>query len=64
MTNEVVVNKIDCFQVDGDENNPVSAQTILPDISNFQLLGKDLKNGVKCQKWQKTLKGGGGEVAV
>jgi len=56
MTNEVVVNKIDCFQVDGDEDNAVTAQTILPDISSFQLLGKDLKNGVKCQKWQKSEK--------
>jgi len=56
MTNEVVVNKIDCFQVDGDQDNAVSAQTILPDISSFQLIGKDLKNGHKCQKWQKTEK--------
>ena len=53
MTNEVVVNKIDCFQVDGDQDNSVSAQSILPDISTFELIGKDLKNGQKCQKWQK-----------
>ena len=55
MTNEEVVNKIDCFQVDGDESNPVSAQTILPDISAFQLITiSEVKNGEKCQKWQKT----------
>ena len=55
MTNEVVVNKIDCFQVDGDESNPVSAQSILPDISTFQLISlSEVKNGEKCQKWQKT----------
>ena len=55
MTNEVIVNKIDCFQVDGDESNPVSAQSILPDISSFQLITiSEVKNGEKCQKWQKT----------
>lgn len=54
MTDEDVVNKISCFQVDGDSSNPVSAQTILPDISTFKLISKsELKNGHKCQKWQK-----------
>ena len=53
MTNEEVTNKIDCFQVDGDSSNPVSAQSMLPDISDFNLIGKELKHGNKCQKWQK-----------
>jgi len=53
MTNEVVVNKIDCFKVDGNDLFRVEAQSILPDISEFELVGDDLKNGQECQKWQK-----------
>ena len=53
MTNEEVTNEINCFQVDGDNSSPVSAQSMLPDISDFDLIGKELKQGSKCQKWQK-----------
>merc|ERR1719244_2044912 len=53
MTNEVVVNEIDCFAVDGDKENKIKPQSILPDISEFELIGDDLKNGQECQKWQK-----------
>ena len=53
MTNEEVTNEINCFQVDGDNSSPVSAQSMLPDISDFDLIGKELKQGAKCQKWQK-----------
>jgi len=53
MTNEVVVNEIDCFAVDGDKENKIEPQSILPDISEFELIGDDLKNGQECQKWQK-----------
>merc|ERR1719427_1726500 len=53
MTNEVVVNEIDCFAVDGDKDNKIEPQSILPDISEFELVGDDLKNGQECQKWQK-----------
>jgi len=54
MTNEEVTNEIDCFQVDGDQENVVTAQSMLPDISDFSMLAMELKNGHKCQKWQKT----------
>jgi len=59
MTNEIVANEIDCFQVDGGQDGPVTAQSMLPDISDFELLGKELKNGDKCQKWQKIERIGG-----
>ena len=53
MTNEVVTNEMSCFQVDGGEDGPVEAQSMLPDISDFDHLGRDLKEGHECQKWQK-----------
>ena len=53
MTNEEVTNKIDCFQVDGGSDGPVTAQSMLPDLSDFKLTGVGLKNGVKCDKWQR-----------
>jgi len=53
MTNEVVTNEIDCFQVDGDSGMRVLPQSMLPDISDFSLVGNELKNGEECQKWQK-----------
>ena len=40
MTNEVVTNEMSCFQVDGGEDGPVEAQSMLPDISDFDHLGR------------------------
>jgi hypothetical protein len=56
MTNEEVTNEISCFQVDGSEDMRIEPQSMLPDISDFELLGDDLKNGQACQKWQKSEK--------
>ncbi|XP_023327352.1 digestive cysteine proteinase 1 [Eurytemora carolleeae] len=53
MTNEVVVNAIDCFQVNGTKDMQVDAQSMLPDLSGFQLLGSEYKMNMECQKWQK-----------
>merc|ERR1719233_2463158 len=47
------IKEIDCFAVDGDKENKIEPQSILPDISEFELVGEDLKNGQECQKWQK-----------
>jgi len=52
-TDEVVVNSLDCFQVNGTSDMQVEAQSMLPDISDFTLLGSELKQGQDCQKWQK-----------
>ena len=49
-----MVNEIDCFGVSGGAGGRVEAQSMLPDISDFQLLGLELKHGCDCQKWQKT----------
>ena len=51
-----VTNKIDCFGVDGGEGMKIEAQSMLPDISDFELLGEELKSGQNCQKWQKVQK--------
>merc|ERR1712172_196970 len=45
--------RIDCFGVDGGEGMQIEAQSMLPDISDFELLGEELKSG---QKWQKVQK--------
>ena len=50
---QVVTNEIDCFQADGDQDNKVEPQSMLPDISDFDLIGDELKNGQACQKWHK-----------
>ena len=34
----------------------IEAQSMLPDISDFELLGEELKSGQNCQKWQKVQK--------
>ena len=51
-----MTNKIDCFGVDGGEGMQIEAQSMLPDISDFELLGEELKSGQNCQKWQKVQK--------
>ena len=58
MTNEVVVNEIDCFAVDGGKEYKIEPQSILPDITDFELVGDDLKNGQECQRWQKIVQMG------
>jgi len=56
MTNEEVANKIDCFQVNGtaDGGVVVATQTLLPDLTGFELLGSEYKNEQLSQKWQKS----------
>ena len=53
ITDEKVRNQINCFAVPGSKDAPVDVQSILPDLTGFKLRGSDLKNGHKCQKWQK-----------
>ncbi len=53
MTDENVMNQINCFAVNGSHDAPVTVQSILPDLTDFKLKGTDLKNGHRCQKWQK-----------
>ena len=36
MTNELVKNQLNCFSTPGSPEDPVEAQGILPDISNFK----------------------------
>ena len=48
-----MINKIDCFGVDGEKGMKIEPQSMLPDVSDFELLGQELKGGCDCQKWQK-----------
>lgn len=38
MTTETVKNQLNCFQTTGSVDEPVEAQGILPDISNFKVI--------------------------
>jgi len=53
MTTETVWNQRNCFAASGTSAEPVQVQSILPDLTGFNLLGQDVKNGQSCQKWQK-----------
>lgn len=37
MTTETVKNQLNCFQTSGSAEEPVEAQGVLPDISNFKV---------------------------
>jgi len=37
MTTEKFLNVLHCFVVDGDASNPVQPQTVLPDVSSFNV---------------------------
>ena len=57
MTNEQVTNQINCFEVKGSQDSPVTTQSILPSLQGFTLKKiKDVKDGQSCEKWQKTEK--------
>ena len=57
MTNEQVTNQINCFEVKGSVDSPVTTQSILPSLEGFELKkNKDVKDGQDCEKWQKTEK--------
>ena len=53
MVNNHLESDLACFQVNGTKDAPVSAQSILPDMTGFKNLGKDMLNGEECEKWQK-----------
>ena len=53
MTTEKVTNEINCFQSPGTEDAPVDAQSVLPDMTGYEFKGKDLLEGVPCEKWKK-----------
>jgi len=52
LTTETVHNKISCFGVDGSADEPVEPESILPDITDFKLMGNEIMNGLPCEKWQ------------
>ena len=53
MSDERVVNQMNCFAVDGSETDPIQIQSILPDLTDFKFKGPVNYNGQDVQKWQK-----------
>ena len=53
MTDEKVFNEMNCFAVNGTEDNIVDIQAILPDLTGFELKGNEKMRGCDCEKWQK-----------
>ena len=55
MTNEEVTNQINCFEVKGSKDSPVTTQSILPNMEGFQL--KKTKDVKDPTKWWAKIKG-------
>jgi len=54
MTNEVVTNQMNCFQINGSSpEEQVEPQSMLPSLDGFYHLGQEFKNGDNCDKWRK-----------
>ena len=41
-----------CLQVNGSENSQIEPQQVLPDLSNYKLIGHTVLNATNVQKWQ------------
>ncbi|XP_013412168.1 digestive cysteine proteinase 2-like [Lingula anatina] len=53
MTTDTVMNKKSCFQVNGTSDSPVKSQSILPDLTGFQLITQGMSyNGQTVDVWQ------------
>lgn len=46
------LNKHTCLQVNGSEELRIQPQSILPDLSDFKLIGQEVVNGQTCEKWR------------
>lgn len=54
MSTEKQLNMDMCFQVNGTNNDDaVTIQSILPDLTGFDMIGVEMKSGNNCTKWQK-----------
>ncbi|ELT93269.1 hypothetical protein CAPTEDRAFT_181131 [Capitella teleta] len=56
MTTEEVLNQINCFQVNGTKEAPITIQTVLPDLANFTKTGHEMMNSLNCTVWQYSVK--------
>ncbi|CAF3373464.1 unnamed protein product [Rotaria socialis] len=52
VSNEAVLNKLTCFEVDGSKDALMDIQHSLPDINSFKDLGLTEWRGIKCQVYQ------------
>ncbi|XP_063237823.1 digestive cysteine proteinase 1 [Bacillus rossius redtenbacheri] len=52
LTTEKEANVRTCLQINGTVNNTVDMQSILPNISSFERVGREDVNGLDCEKWR------------
>ncbi|XP_049834066.1 digestive cysteine proteinase 1 [Schistocerca gregaria] len=52
VSTDTQLNKQTCLQVNGTDKFKIEPQAVLPDLSDFQLIGKEVVNGVSCEKWR------------
>ncbi|CAF4226885.1 unnamed protein product, partial [Adineta steineri] len=52
ISDEVVLNKITCFQSNGSKEQLMDVQHTIPDINSFEDLGQAEWRGIKCQMYQ------------
>ncbi|KAK2151582.1 hypothetical protein LSH36_358g01013 [Paralvinella palmiformis] len=43
-----------CFLINGTKSDPITLQSVLPDLTGFVLIGKKNRSGQICDVWQKT----------
>jgi len=53
MSDEQLLNVETCFIVNGTSQAPVGVQSALPDLSGFQLVGSDVREGRRCERWRR-----------
>ncbi|KAG8297009.1 hypothetical protein J6590_044662 [Homalodisca vitripennis] len=53
MTTETELNTIKCFQVNGTQKDKIRIQSVLPDLTGFEMVGQEMINGLMTDKWRK-----------
>uniref|UniRef100_A0A1B6FJ27 Peptidase C1A papain C-terminal domain-containing protein n=1 Tax=Cuerna arida TaxID=1464854 RepID=A0A1B6FJ27_9HEMI len=53
MTTETELNAIKCFQVNGTQKDKIRIQSVLPDLTGFEMVGQEMVNGLMTDKWRK-----------
>lgn len=54
VTTEAETNTVKCLQVNGSADISITPQNVLPDLKNYQLVGKEIIRGIEAEKWQFT----------
>ncbi|XP_033736664.1 digestive cysteine proteinase 1-like [Pecten maximus] len=52
ITTYKVTNQMTCFGMNGTSDGPITIQSVLPDLTGFQKVGKSVKLGKEADQWQ------------